>query len=304
MSPKVLLFGAGGALGAAIATHLSGEGCAVYTAGTTHWDGAIAHLALGYGDPCDAASFSSLPDLDAVVWAQGLNCSDTVTTYETENLQRLLQGNVLFIAASLQALVALPGLGRVYRTRTVRNGELVVISEFSDLAGGALRVSQRLGQGRIEATRLLPAETQLVCCQTPDGRNRLLLEPETGHLLGLELDQGWPQLSELMGLLLRDEFLSPLQRQAFEANGQLLLETPEQRVEAGSQLVCACTGTSGTQLREIARQCATLAELQRRSAAGTVCGGCLNRLPLFLSQPPQARLCRLRTSPLAGEVRS
>ena len=202
-------------------------------------------------------------------------------------------------AASLQALVALPGLGRVYRTRTVRNGELVVISEFSDLAGGALRVSQRLGQGRIEATRPLPAETQLVCCQTPDGRNRLLLEPETGHLLGLELDQGWPQLSELMGLLLRDEFLSPLQRQAFEANGQLLLETPEQRVEAGSQLVCACTGTSGTQLREIARQCATLAELQRRSAAGTVCGGCLNRLPLFLSQPPQARLCRLRTSPLA-----
>ena len=61
MSPKVLLFGAGGALGAAIATHLSGEGFAVYTAGTTHWDGAIAHLALGYGDRCDTASFSSLP---------------------------------------------------------------------------------------------------------------------------------------------------------------------------------------------------------------------------------------------------
>ncbi|MFM7267395.1 MAG: nitric oxide synthase oxygenase [Cyanobium sp.] len=202
-------------------------------------------------------------------------------------------------AASLQALVALPGLGRVFRTRTVRDGELVVISEFSDLAGGALRVSQRLGQGRIEATRPLPAETQLLCCQTPDGRNRLLLEPATGHLLGLELDQDWPQLSELMGLLLRDESLSQLQRQAFEANGQLLLETPEQRVEAGSQLVCACTGTSATQLREFARHCSTLAELQRLSAAGTVCGGCRNRLPLFLGQPPQARLCRLRITPLA-----
>ena len=106
MSPKVLLFGVGGALGAAIARHFASGGFAVYTAGTTHWDGAIAHLALGYDDRCDAASFRSLPDLDAVVWAQGLNCSDTVTTYETENLQRLLQGNVLFIAASLHALLS------------------------------------------------------------------------------------------------------------------------------------------------------------------------------------------------------
>jgi hypothetical protein len=106
MSPKVLLFGAGGALGSAIATQLAGDGCAVYTAGTTPWDGAAAHLPLSYDDPCDAAIFSSLPALDAVVWAQGLNCSDTVATFDAEDLQRLLQGNVLFIASSLQALLS------------------------------------------------------------------------------------------------------------------------------------------------------------------------------------------------------
>jgi len=105
MNPKVLLFGAGGALGAAIASHLSGEGFAIYTAGTTHWDGAIAHLALGYDDRCDAATFSSLPDLEAVVWAQGVNCSDTVESFEPADLQHLLQGNVVFIASSLQALL-------------------------------------------------------------------------------------------------------------------------------------------------------------------------------------------------------
>jgi NAD(P)-dependent dehydrogenase (short-subunit alcohol dehydrogenase family) len=106
MSPAVLLFGAGGALGSAIGTDLTLQGFEVYTAGTTLWDGAATHLPLSYDNPCDAASFSSLPDLDAVVWAQGLNCSDSVTTFDPADLQRLLQGNVLFIASSLQALLA------------------------------------------------------------------------------------------------------------------------------------------------------------------------------------------------------
>jgi len=106
MSPAVLLFAAGGALGSAIGTYLAGQGFAVYTAGTTPWDGAAAHLPLSYENPCDAASFSALPALDAVVWAQGLNCSDSVATFVAADLQRLLQGNVLFIASSLQALLA------------------------------------------------------------------------------------------------------------------------------------------------------------------------------------------------------
>lgn len=106
MSPAVLLFGAGGALGSAIGTHLADEGFAVYTAGTTHWHGAAAHLPISYDDSCDSASFNSLPNLDAVVWAQGLNCSDSVATFNAEGLHQVLQGNVLFIATSLQALLA------------------------------------------------------------------------------------------------------------------------------------------------------------------------------------------------------
>jgi 3-oxoacyl-[acyl-carrier protein] reductase len=105
MSPKVLLFGAGGALGAAIASHLLREGCTLFTAGTTRFSGAVDHLQLAYDDPCSASTFSSLPGLDVVVWAQGLNCSDTVESFELADLQRLLQGNVLFIASSLQALL-------------------------------------------------------------------------------------------------------------------------------------------------------------------------------------------------------
>jgi len=105
MSPTVLLFGAGGALGSAIAAHLTAEGFVVHTAGTTRWHGAATHLTLTYKDPCTASSFSSLPRLDAVVWAQGVNCSDTVESFAPADLERLLQGNVLFIASSLQALI-------------------------------------------------------------------------------------------------------------------------------------------------------------------------------------------------------
>jgi len=105
MSGNVLLFGASGALGSAIGNHLLREGCTLFTAGTRRFSDAAVHLPLAYENPCDASLFSSLPCLDAVVWAQGLNCSDTVESFEPADLQHLLQGNVVFIASSLQALL-------------------------------------------------------------------------------------------------------------------------------------------------------------------------------------------------------
>lgn len=212
---------------------------------------------------------------------------------------RQLPGSEEF-STSLQALVALPGLGRVYRSRYVRDGEQVIISDYSELPGGLLRVRQIPGRRRIEATRPLAPDSAAQTWLSPDGNNQLLVEPGSGRLLGMAMDQDWPQLSELMGVLLRDMPLTELQLQGFRANGQLLLEAPEERVEAGSQVICACTGTTGTALREASRQCNSLADLQRLTAAGTVCGGCLNRLPLFLNQPPEVRLCQLSIEPLAA----
>jgi len=125
MSPAVLLFGAGGALGSAIGSHLAAEGFGVHTAGTTRWDSAASHLHLPYDTVCEPANFSSLPTLDAVVWAQGVNCSDSVATYDVADIERLLQGNVLFIASSLQSLLA---AGRL------RSGSrLVVVSSIWQL---------------------------------------------------------------------------------------------------------------------------------------------------------------------------
>jgi len=106
MSADLLLFGAGGALGSAIGSQLLGQGFTLHTAGGSSLPGEACHLALSYDTRLGASTFSSLPSLEAVVWAQGLNCSDTVASFEASDLRRLLQGNVLFIASSLQALLA------------------------------------------------------------------------------------------------------------------------------------------------------------------------------------------------------
>jgi len=106
MTSDLLLFGAGGALGSAIGDHLLGHDFTLHTVEGSILKGATAHRPLSYDDDLEPSSFSGLPSLEAVVWAQGLNCGDTVTSFEPADLQRLLQGNVLFNASSLQALLA------------------------------------------------------------------------------------------------------------------------------------------------------------------------------------------------------
>ena len=125
MASDLLLFGAGGALGTAIGTHLLGMGYTLNTAGGSTLPGAASHLPLSYDAPFEASSLSGLPSLEVVVWAQGVNCSDTVAAFEADDLQHLLQGNVLFIASSLQALLAAGKLGEGCR--------LVVVSSIWQL---------------------------------------------------------------------------------------------------------------------------------------------------------------------------
>lgn len=100
-----LVFGAGGALGSAIHTALSNQGFHVFTAGSGAGRDPSSHLSLSYDQPLPAQVFGNLPCLDAVVWAQGLNCSDTIKNFSLEDLQRLWQANVVFIASALAALL-------------------------------------------------------------------------------------------------------------------------------------------------------------------------------------------------------
>lgn len=142
MTFDLLLFGAGGALGSAIGAHLLGQGFTLHTAGGSTLPGAPSHLPLNYEAPLEASTFSKLPSLEAVVWSQGLNWSDTVSSFKFDDLQRLLQGNVLFIASSLQNLLA---AGRL------REGcRLVVVSSIWQLESRPGKFSYTISKAALQ----------------------------------------------------------------------------------------------------------------------------------------------------------
>lgn len=142
MASDLLLFGAGGVLGSAIGTHLVRQGFTLHTAGGSTLQQAASHQQLRYDEPVGSSAFTALPLLEAVVWAQGLNCSDSITCFETADLQRLLQGNVLFIAATMQALLAAGKLAEGCR--------LVVVSSIWQLESRPEKFSYTVSKAALQ----------------------------------------------------------------------------------------------------------------------------------------------------------
>lgn len=142
MTSDLLLFGAGGALGSAIGAHLLCQSFTLHTAGGSTLPAAASHFPLSYAATLEDAAFSKMPSFDAVVWAQGLNCSDTVASFESADLHRLLQGNVLFIASSIQALLA---------TGRLRTGcRLVVVSSIWQLESRPGKFSYTISKAALQ----------------------------------------------------------------------------------------------------------------------------------------------------------
>ena len=119
MASDLLLFGAGGALGSAIGAHLLGQGFALHTAG---------------GSPSPTTTLAPC--------AQGLNCSDTVASFKSDDLQSLLQANVLFIASSIQALLAAGRLAEGCR--------LVVVSSIWQLESRPGKFSYTISKAALQ----------------------------------------------------------------------------------------------------------------------------------------------------------
>ncbi len=141
---NALVFGAGGALGSAIVSDLENQGFQVATAGSTSITrafGAPVHIQLAYDIPSQSESFNSLPELQAVVWAQGLNASDAITSFDPATFQRLWQSNVLFIAASLASLLAAGKL--------VQGSKLCVISSIWQLESRLAKLSYTVSKAAL-----------------------------------------------------------------------------------------------------------------------------------------------------------
>lgn len=139
---NVLLFGSGGALGSAIGNHLLRDGYQLFTAGSSQLEGETAHLPVSYTESCTNIDLQSFPPFDAVVWAQGLNCSDSIENFEEIDLQRMLQGNVFFVASSLRALL---------KAKKIRAGSrLAVLSSIWQLESKPEKFSYSLSKAALQ----------------------------------------------------------------------------------------------------------------------------------------------------------
>ncbi len=205
---------------------------------------------------------------------------------------------------SLAGVRPMEGLGMAYRYVARVDGASCLVTDYRQPDGRGVRVRHFPVTGRTEAARSLDADDQTTPVFSPDGHSMLMVHPGGGPLMGVSASQDWRELPKAMSLLLRGEPLKPLQIEAFRAAGELLLEDAAYRATGGAEIVCACTHTTAAQLRSVARKCQKLEDLCRLTGAGTVCGGCRDRLPVFLGAHEKTVLCRLDVHPLAeGSVR-
>lgn len=105
---KLLVFGAGGAIGSAVARQALDRGWDVVGTGRSvaAVDQPFAWLTL---DPADEASLGRLADsapYDAVCWAQGANLADSVGNFDLARHMELYRANCLSVLVSMAVLVA------------------------------------------------------------------------------------------------------------------------------------------------------------------------------------------------------
>lgn len=194
----------------------------------------------------------------------------------------------------------LPRLGYACSFSGEVEGRRCMVTDYHQTDGRRVRVRYFPNELMVEASAAENAPG-LQEVTGPAHRLSLLLTRPGNRLAGLTASQDWPGLPEAMLALLRGTMLESWQLDALRSTGEWLAEAASERVKTGSEVVCACTGATVTQLRLAAGQVSTVEALMQKTGAGSVCGGCRARLPLMLGLE-ESMLCRLKTAPLCEGV--
>ena len=106
--PRIAIFGASGAIGSGLVTWFAQRDWEVLGVCRRAPD---ADPACGWApvvwSPLDEpVPPAALTELDAVVWAQGDNCNDSIDNFDVARHLRMYEANVLFVLASLNALLS------------------------------------------------------------------------------------------------------------------------------------------------------------------------------------------------------
>jgi len=107
--PSLLLFGASGAIGSAVARRFFSEEYSVISVGRKLPNDCSRDYFEWSGSEMDIGSFierlSGSPPFDAICWAQGTNLNDDIFTVAIDAHREIYHSNVEYIILSLQALL-------------------------------------------------------------------------------------------------------------------------------------------------------------------------------------------------------
>lgn len=119
MSLKALIFGGQGAIGSAVAKHFQNKGWEVTSVQRTPVDesgkGAVCWQPLDSSDDRGLRETLNAGPFDAVCWAQGANCNDSIGNFDPKVHEELYRANVLYVLNSMNALVRHGGLRKPAR---------------------------------------------------------------------------------------------------------------------------------------------------------------------------------------------
>ena len=106
--PSVIIFGASGAIGSALCSWFYGqdyEVTAISRKGGLPQNNPARWLQWEGGQSVEIFSDIAQESIDAVVWAQGINFSDDIHTFDLSKHHAMYDANVTYILHSLQALL-------------------------------------------------------------------------------------------------------------------------------------------------------------------------------------------------------
>lgn len=118
MTRTALVVGGRGTIGAAVAARLAGDGFDVLVTSRSGADRGGFRLDPSQPEPERWTTLAGLPELDALVFAQGTNANDSIGELDLPRTRRLLDANLGLVIESLDALVA---------TGRLRRGSRVVV---------------------------------------------------------------------------------------------------------------------------------------------------------------------------------
>lgn len=189
---KACVFGGQGALGRAVAARLAQQGCRVWKTARKPVRGRNRVLAVDPSVPDGLDPLRQLPQLDIVVWAQGTNTNDSITTVDVEHFRHVMAVNVDFVVKTLAELLALGRLrdgsrlcviGSIWQ-RMARAQKLSYTVSKSALWGLIRSAAVDLAHRRILVNGVLPGVVD-----TPMTRGVLSLEQQRRILSETPLGQ-------------------------------------------------------------------------------------------------------------------